>query len=390
MRNKKLFLGILNHFLHREYPLPDMSNLEEKDWKEIFAFASIHAVFPVVYEAAWRQKSFDKLPAELRESCRRRMKRQVVAQAQSTGFFLMCYQGMIEEGLMPLVVKGLICRNMYEQPDFRISADEDLLIRREEYGRLDAYLKKTGFVKSEGGESENLSLEEIHEITYTHKRTGLRLEVHLSLFPEQSKAYGRLNEEFPGIFEQRVSETVLGIEVYTLNETQHMLYLLCHGLKHFLHSGFGIRQLCDMVLFAETYGDRIDWEEIRERTKRQKMYRFWMNLFDIGERYLGFSWEKADLERPNRVMLDSEEMLADILDSGIYGKSSQERLHSANVTLQAADGSSEERFDIRVALFPELEYMKRQYTYLEKRKWLLPVAWLERMVSYWRRMGERM
>lgn len=301
---------------------------------------------------------------------------------QMTNLFLDLYRRMSRLGVTPLVMKGIICRNIYPLPDYRSSSDEDMLIPREQFSKLDQILLQCGFQREN---IENIQKE--HEVTYYHPGNGLYLEVHLSLFPEESGSYGRLNTEFPRVFERQTTEMIQGVEIHTLDVTQHMFYLLCHGLKHFLHSGFGIRQLCDMIMFAETYGDDIDWVEVKERTRRQNMYIFWMNLFDIGERYLGFSWEKAGLVRPPKDMIDSEAMLDDILDSGVFGKSSLERAHSANITLQASDQSEKKRSGIIESLFPDIKYMSRDYTYLKKHKWSFPIAWVQRILAYRKKMA---
>lgn len=386
MTNQKVFLGILNHFIHPEEKLPGTKRLEADDWEQIMRLSVEHAVFPILYEAAWKKESFQKIPAEERKVMREQTRRQVVVQTQRTGVFLEWYRKIVDLGVTPLIMKGLICREMYTMPDYRVSGDEDLLVKREEFPKLDRILLQFGFVREQ---VENI--QEEHEITYFHMGNGLHLEVHLSLFPEKSGAYGRLNQEFPQVFERQVTQTIQGVEVHTLDQTQHMLYLLCHGLKHFLHSGFGIRQLMDMVKFAEVYGDKIDWEEVIRRTKRQHMYVFWMNLFDIGEEYLGFSWKKAHLPKPDKKILHSAEMLEDILDSGIFGDSTAERRHSANITLQASDRTEQRRPGIWTSLFPPMEYMCRQYPYLHNKKWLLPIAWGQRMCSYVRKMwGKRL
>lgn len=384
MRNQKVFFNSLNSFLHSENGLHGTRKLEVEDWKEILHMASKHAVLPIVYDAAWKKTSFKKIPERVRMEYKARIMRQIVFQTRATDLFLDLYKRMTKLGITPLVMKGIICRDMYEYPDYRISSDEDMLIEKKQFPKLDQILQQCGFQRELVKDYRKE-----HEITYYHQGNGLRLEVHLSLFPEESGSYGRLNKEFPHIFERQIVQNINGVEVHTLDVTQHMLYLLCHGLKHFLHSGFGIRQLCDMVLFAETYGKEIDWDEIIKRTKRQHMYIFWMNLFDIGERYLGFSWRKAGLARPDKEILDSERMLADILDSGVFGKSSKERLHSANITLQASDTTGKKNSGMIASLFPSLEYMSRQYSYLEKRKWLLPAAWTHRILSYGKTMGRK-
>ena len=71
-------------------------------------------------------------------------------------------------------------------------------------------------------------------------------------------------------------------------------------------------------------------------------------------------------------------MLEDILAAGIYGSSTRERLHSANITLAAAKKES----GILNALFPNIDYMKARYQYVEKCPLLLPAAWGARMGNY--------
>lgn len=384
MTNQEIFLGILKCFICQDNQLPDTGKMEQADWEMILRLASEHAVLPIVYSVIWKQESFQKLPEQMQNACKQQIKRQVIVQTQLTSLFLEFYKLLIASDVTPLVMKGIICRSMYTQPDYRISGDEDLLIKKEEFHRLDVLLKDNQFQREE---YENPL--EMHEITYIHPRNGLRLEVHLSLFPEESGSYGRLNREFPQIFQRSIVQIIQNTEIHTMDPTQHMLYLLCHGLKHFLHSGFGIRQLCDMILFAEHYGDKIDWNEVIRRTKAQNMYVFWMNLFDIGEKYLGFSWKKAGLSRPDEEILHSEEMLGDILDSGIYGKSSDERVHSANITLQASNQSQQKQLGLGASLFPGIDYMSRYYPYLEEKKWLLPFAWGQRLAAYGRKTDRK-
>ena len=386
MTNQEVFLGILKQFIHPAETfsgiISEAEQINVEDWEQIIRLSVEHSVLPIIYEEAWKLTSFQNVPADVRAQLKGQVKRQVIGQMQKTDAFLGLYRELTIQGITPLIMKGLVCREMYTNPDYRSSGDEDLLVKKDEFSKLDQILLRMGFEREVVEDVETA-----HEITYFNRRSGLHLEVHLTLFPEESGAYGQLNEEFPQIFARKVPQMVQGSEVYTLDWTQHMLYLLCHGLKHFLHCGFGIRQLMDMVKFAETYGDRIDWEEVITRTKRQHMYVFWMNLFDIGERYLGFSWEKAHLQKPEQELLHSEDMLWDILDSGVYGHSTQDRSHSANITLQAADRTEQKRTGIAASLFPSMDYMSRQYPYLKEKKWLLPVAWASRIIAYASKTG---
>ena len=378
MVRKRIFLEIMNYFIHPEYKLRLVNEIQTGDIKDLLSFSLIHSVYPITYEVVRNSEAFFAFPQETRLEYKYKTRQLVIGQASRTSLFLQFYDAILQAGIHPIVVKGIVLRNLYKWPDYRASMDEDLLVLHDEYYELDKILKQLGFECAVYEEP----LKE-HEITYFHNKYGMHLEVHLSLFPENSEAYGRLNREFSHVFDRKVTVEIGGISIYTLSPTDHMLYLLCHGLKHFVHSGFGIRQVCDMILFAETYGEQIDWEKIIRRTKAQHMYRFWMNLFDIGERYLGFDWNKAHLRKPEDMTMDSKALLNDLLESGVYGKSSNNRLHSANITLQALE-NGKEKLQMTKTLFPDWEYMSRNYPYLKKHPWMLPAAWVQRGMTYMR------
>lgn len=371
------FLKILKSFMYdEEYHLPEgFTGLPE-----LIELSRIHNVNAVVYEqirqdVLWQEKKMQSL----QEQVKRASIYMVMFQVQRTDSFLEVYRRLCEGGIRPLVVKGLICRNLYSKPDYRISGDEDMLIRREDFEACDRILRENGFQREE--------LEEgtiPYEVAYLHPKARTYIEVHCSLFPENSGAYSFLNDEFSHVFERCICEEIQGTSVWTLSPTEHMFYLICHSFKHFLHSGFGIRQVCDMVMMAEHYAGQINWEKIGRKLKRLNMAAFWAGLAEIGRCYLGFDWEKAQYSvKLQKADVGAEELLMDLLHSGVYGDSSLERRHSSNVTLAAAKtGKKSTVAALKESIFPPMSYMKRKYDWVQAHSWLLPVAWGVRMFSY--------
>ena len=47
----------------------------------------------------------------------------------------MLFDKMRQNELTPLIVKGIVCRDLYPNPDLRTSNDEDLYIPRDQFGR---------------------------------------------------------------------------------------------------------------------------------------------------------------------------------------------------------------------------------------------------------------
>ena len=295
-------------------------------------------------------------------------------QVRQTAEFTEVRDALTAAGVRFLVVKGILCRNLYPNPDYRLSGDEDLLISPEDFSLCGEVLAKLGYTTPDPAS-------DAYELSYLHPQRRVHLEIHRSLFPPDQPAYGELNSLFPDLF----SRSILQENVPTLGVTDHMLYLLCHAFKHFLHSGFGIRQVCDIMLFANRWGAQIDWSLLLERCKTVRAERFAAGLFRIGWKYLGFSPEQARYPLQWQVVYTDElPLLQDILDAGIYGKSHQDRLHSSNVTLQAlaAQKKGRQGAPLLRSLFPCRNAMEAKYPYVRKSALLLPLAWASRMLNY--------
>ena len=160
----------------------------------------------------------------------------------------------------------------------------------------------------------------------------------------------------------------------------HMLYLILHAYKHFVGCGIGLRQFCDIGLWARAYHDKIDWELLGAQCERVHAAVFAAAAFRIARECLG-----VDFELPERWQtdIDIEPMLHDTFEGGIYGSNDRTRLHSSTVTLNAVRSSRHgEKSSILRSVFPAKSYMERRYAYLKKHPALLPVAWVQRIAHY--------
>ena len=345
---QKELLQALRCFMQgdEEYHLPERFS----QLKELCDLAAMHKILAIIYEMIRRDAVLLlEENAPLAAKWKKSAIAEVMLQVQRTAGFLELYQKLQKEGVYPLVVKGLICRSFYEKPDFRISADKDLP----------------------------------YEIPYLNPRNQVYIELHFSLFAEGEGAYGHLNQEFAGVFDRCICEQIEGVDIKTLSPTDHMFYLICHSFKHFLHSGFGIRQVCDMVMMAKHYTTRIDWREIQDKLAQLRMDTFFSALAKIGREYLGCSWEKTGYVDYTQERVDCMPLLVDLLEGGVYGGSTMARRHSANMTLEAARrGKKATASSVWSSLFPGVSYMKGHYVWLCKYPWLLPAAWVMRLFGY--------
>lgn len=354
--------------------------LSSEDWRALINMAEIHKLLPLFYEVA--HVYMEKAEPELALSLKRRNREQVMLQTIKTADFLDMYKKLTEAGLRPLVVKGITCRNLYPKPDLRVSSDEDMLIDSAVFESCDKALCEIDFYC----EDDELVKERSYEISYRKSQSPLYIELHKKLFPEHDSIYSAWNEFFANVHENAVSENIQGVEVFSLEYTDHMLYLICHALKHFLHSGFGIRQVCDIIMFANAYGNKMYWQRLYENCEQIHALAFAASIFKIGEKYLNFDRDKAcySLAWMN-ISVDEQPMLTDLLVAGIYGSADMSRKHSSNITLNAMGASMEGKSagaSVLKTVFPSAKNLVVGYPYLKKNPWLLPVAWMTRLFKY--------
>ena len=123
-----------------------------------------------------------------------------------------------------------------------------------------------------------------------------------------------------------------------------------------------------------------------QSTRDLNAEKFTAALFLIGKKYLGFDEEKARYPKEwKEIDIDEEELLLDLLCSGVYGGSSMSRRHSSHMTLDAVEArekAGKQGHGLKASLFPSAKKLERQYTYLKKQPYLLPFAWGQRILKY--------
>ncbi len=368
----EFFLNILQMALQGRQ-LTGNEDISTDQWSEILHLAKAHNVLPLVYNASFSHPNLANSAV-----IRSQVRQLVILQTVKTNEFMHLYEKLTTAGCTPLVVKGLICRRLYPNPDLRLSTDEDILVPAEQVNSCYQIFKDFG-MHTETSENQ-FDLE--YEIPFRKKDGMLYVEMHKSLFPPQSQAYGDWNKFFENISERAIEDN----GIMTLSYTDHLMYLICHAFKHFLHSGFGIRQVCDIVMYANKYGSQIDWQCIYNNCTAINAQTFAATLFTIGEKYLVFDREKACYPQYwHDTAVDETNILTDLLSAGVFGGADMSRKHSSNMTLDAvaADKQGKKaKTTLKGTLFPSAEKLKGRYTYLNEKPYLLPKAWVSRGVSY--------
>ncbi len=342
---------------------------EKADWPAIFTLANQQKLLPILFEAVRKMPTAEENVA-LFAVTKQQVIGQVLNQTMRSAEFSDLYHKLRSAGLHPIVVKGQLCSRLYPQTDHRISADDDLLIPDGEFMAYHEQLLTNGLTTDTPADE----LASADEVSYTKKGSLLYIELHRHLFDSSEDAHDDLNHFFADL------NPVETDGLLAMPPHEHLLYLLLHAYKHFVRSGIGLRQFCDIGLWARAYHAEIDWQRLHEQCGSVHAATFAAAAFHIAGDYLGIEF---DLPAPWDGSIDAEPLLHDTLCGGVYGSNDLTRLHSSTVTLNAVKASrTGKKSSVLRTVFPKREYLERRYPYLKKRPYLLPVAWAQRIAHY--------
>ena len=339
------------------------------NWPAIFTLANQQKLLPILFETVRKTSAAEENTA-LFAVTKQQVIGQVLNQTVRSAEFADLYRKLRTAGLHPVVVKGQLCSRLYPLKDHRISADDDLYIPDTEFMACHEQLLANGLTTDTPAD-ELLTAD---EVSYTKKDSPLYIELHRHLFDSAEDAHDELNHFFTNL------KTIEIDGFLAMPPHEHLLYLILHAYKHFVRSGIGLRQFCDIGLWTHEYHNEIDWQRLHDQCASVHAATFAAAAFRIARDYLGIEF---DLPAPWDATIDVEPLLHDTLCGGVYGSNDYTRLHSSTVTLNAIKASrTGEKSSVLSTVFPKREYLEHRYPYLKKHPYLLPVAWVQRIAHY--------
>lgn len=362
------FIGILRTALgNGQVPL------EHPDWDKLAEWADLQSLTALFYTGACQFLEFAQWDGTKRQKLQRETIAGVVAQSTRTELFLDVYRSLLEKGQKPLVLKGVVVRQLYgELSDYRPSCDEDLYVRPEEAVRCRRELERLGFQVTIPQDRRKLDNPE-QEVSMDSLDGLLHIELHPHFFEHVREDLRLSDGYYAQAFDQAVPTEVKGFPLWTLDETHHYLYLFFHLAKHFKSAGVGLKQMVDLLVADRAWRDKIDWSLVRGAVSELRCGMLYGDVTALGKQ-LGFS--------PKELFpsLCPELLLADSLEGGVYGHSDPTRTYGAIISSAAINGG--ERISLFRTLFPTYGYMTRMWGLLEQYPWLLPVGYAKRFYKF--------
>jgi hypothetical protein len=154
--------------------------------------------------------------------------------------------------------------------------------------------------------------------------------------------------------------------------------MIAHIAKHVAGSGAGIRMYLDVAAFILHYRENLDWEKVARELDALGLRDFSNGVFTMVQQYLGIRSPVALTPVDEAVIADFAELT---MKGGIFGRNGQD---GGTVSLREEsrrNGDLSRTRTIAKRLFPSAQTIQTRYTYLQDKPWLLPAAWVHRLIK---------
>lgn len=289
-----------------EPPMPE----DELDWHRLAELAREQSVEPLVACALHRTPQIP-CPGEIRETMIARMFRSGLWYHRRQRLVMDLLGRMEVAGITVVLLKGYSVGRYYASPECRISGDTDVYVLPRDEERAKAFLHEEGFEIAERSETQ-------HHYSCLHPDIGL-LELHVRFYDELAEEHWfRAFDKEPFIREEFKKMDSPDGAYYTLGDTDNLIFITLHLVKHFIHSGLSGRQILDVAHFFSVNRKSIDHERFWHAMGELRYDRLMTCVFHMAIRFGDFHREDFPGLGEEDAAL-TEEILDDLESGGWLG-----------------------------------------------------------------------
>lgn len=346
------------------------------DWEMLYKRAKTHDVHTLIYPILQCLDKSIALPEKLSAVWRSEVFYTAACQESAIDGINDVLSAFNEDNIPVIPFKGIVLRELYPYPELRTMGDIDILVKPTDLERAGAVLTKLGYFEDK---------RDYRVVSYVHSKYK-HLELHnYLLYPKGNPQYEAFEN---GVWSHITYGEVSGIKATLLNPTYSLLQTILHYHIHYSAGGIGLRQLCDILLLVEKYKSNIDWQLFWEMIKSMNAGPFTVMLFEICGVYLNLDIKNETLTdnsfAPNKY---AAEFMHEILENGTFGRSCAVNSIEKSLIVNAnVSGSQKKPFRLALfsgfagLLFPSASNMHIRYAYAQKFPFLLPTAWIHRLL----------
>ena len=287
------------------------------NWEKICDVAEKHCVLSLLYDGLAEK---EMVPESVKKRVASAARRTVQQSYHILFLSKFVIAGLEKAGIKAVLLKGVGTASFYPVPELRKTGDVDiLLITPDCMGQAKEILIQCGFHV----------LKEQHALHHLAFATGegIEIELHTMLAePFDNQEINRYMQEKLSDCENNIRRVnCMGVELPLLDTGYHAYELLLHMLQHFLWAGFGLRLLCDWVVFWNRQTEAEEREKYLKLVKESGVKGFSDIITLFCCTYLGLSLDRVSWMEITEEY-DLEVFLREVMEAEEFGNSAADRM----------------------------------------------------------------
>lgn len=350
--NEKYFVSLISSYLNNISP-----NAEENiDWQEIYRLSNIHNVCAITANQIMMLENKNQPEKNLLSKFRQKLGYTLIDSDSKTIAINDIKKMLTDAGIDFLLIKGAILRNYYPVKEFRTSGDIDVIIK---YADIDRFRQIII--------SSNININDDSDNGFAFDYDKQLIEIHST--EDYDHPY------FKNIFDMCTNN---GYE-YFIDDEQHLLYILCHIIKHFNLCGAGIKMFMDIDVIIR-HMDDFNYDKFMVKCAELHIETFAKASFSLCHYWFNTPIKSEidfDKNEEFRKLFEDE-----IISSGSFGFNKRnlgDYYINKGIGKDGRNNFSAKLRALLALLFPSKRYLQNQCPYAKKHPILLPVAWLNRL-----------
>lgn len=364
-KTQEYVVEILNHSIHNKKI--ELDTNKDISWKDVLEECKSHKIESLAYYGIHSNtlKTIDK---EALESLKKTTFMSGIWQLrhiENISEFLCEFN---KQSIPVIVLKGLVIRDLYPRPELRTMCDADLIVHKEDLDKVKNLLLNLGYTQTVTSDKDLCFI-----------RGNTYVEVHWSIANEKNFNNIKLFEE--EMWKNAMKVKVGNSEALSMCYEDLLVHICMHMAAHIKYLGFGIRQLCDLVLIVEKKGNLINWDKFIEKINILGIYKFTVTIFNICNKL--FDMDIPDILNKKEIINDKYIylLIEDIFSSGVHGKRDKASSFSNLISHEYKEEKRSTLNSFKKLYFPSSDMLSQKYSYAKSNKILLPFAWIHRFFS---------
>ncbi len=338
---------------------------ENHSVEELLHFANIHSISCMMYDSVGNDDHEKSL--EIKNFLRMKATVMGIRMQQKNAEALMIIEKLNNSCIDYCVIKGIILQSYYKKPHYRYMGDLDIWVQESNIDQVVEVLKSNGYIVTHQ-ESQDKHI-------VMDKSNSLRIEIHFQLVePWSINAYKEINDQY---WLNRCTKKIGEVSVPTLEIKYHYKYLIFHKVAHICFSGFGIKQLLDLVVIVNSKDvNPVEHLDYFDDLGYGVFYRY---LIVFCVKYLDMNFELDDNFEYDEEIL--ERLFESIIKSGAFGNHSESIRRVRDKRYKYKTYYKNKFMPLWwYSLFPIRAELGPRYSYAKNNILLLPIAWIHRLI----------